>query len=97
MRRVVLESEVNEKRKCLREYNLRFSDSVSSFIKNANNVNEVIEALKICANTYGGLKRTGELSNLDFGLKSLDNAKGELDLVKIDENFTNAIVSESEL
>ena len=75
-----------EMQKSLHRYEAELNEAIDMFEKNTEDINEVIEALKICANTNGGMKRARELANLNFDSKILENIKNVINSTSIKED-----------
>ncbi len=84
---VVTDNEFQTKQQELKVYADRIIEEITAFKDELSNVSETIEALKICANTAGGVEKIRQLSNLNFDTKILD---------KIESIITNTSIKETQ-
>ena len=66
MRKVVSDSEFQNKMNSLNRYRDELSEAIDDFNAQLKEVEEVIEAIKMCANTYGGYKHVSQLASINF-------------------------------
>ena len=97
MNKVVTEYEFAAKRDQLKKESERISDSIATFKNELTKLTETIEAIKLCANTYGGLKKVKELDSLDFDTKILDYIDTNISELTITETYKEELRDQSAL
>ena len=97
MRKIITKDEFQELKNKLPIYRDELGENLNIFNKNISELNELIEAIKICANTYGGKQHTAKLANLNFNTTILENIKDTMDSITINEKIEDYIIDETML
>ena len=93
--KIISESQVQNKKEELNIYRSEIEETIASFNTQLEKISETIEALKTCANTYGGSEKIKELCNLNFNTKILNSINEIINNTSIYEEINDAIISET--
>ena len=80
MLKTVTPHEFNIKKRELKIYGDTIKEDIEKFIAELSSVSELIEALKICANTAGGIEKIKKLSNLNFDTRNLTSILNTIEI-----------------
>lgn len=76
--RVIESTEIQEKIQEMIHYTALLKEDISNFKSEVNNIHEVIDGLKICLNTTGGIDRISNINNITFNTDVLDKVVDEV-------------------
>lgn len=70
---IIEQSQIIEQEQIIRSASFHLGDSVANFTRAANEVDEVIAALRVCLNTTGGARRIASIASVEFDTAGLNN------------------------
>ena len=75
--------QIQEKEQEIKNLSSDLETLITDFTNKVNEIQDILDGLKVCLNTTGGLNKIKEISNINFDTQKLNNMKKEINEIKI--------------